>query len=305
MISFSKLGNYGRLGNQLFQYAFIRTTAARLGTQFYCPKWDGDDFFSLRDADERATVSSGITKSFDPGEQAGFIAEALEVDDNTEIQGFFQSEKYYPDNEVVRDWYTFREQIAAPVDKSYSADYLREVVSLSLRIDTDYANTREYFPLAPISYYQNALKKVDAKAPLLVFADRPDLAREFFKPLGVRDLRFVTDLGAAQQLYLMTQCRANVITNSTFAWWGAWLNRRPDKSVIAPNEWCRPGVPNAISEILCDDWIKVRATIPVWDNFQVWRFRHPIATIQRVQAKRRQRRIKRFDQAPAGPSAVA
>ena len=109
MISFSKLGNYGRLGNQLFQYAFIRTTAARLRTQFYCPKWDGDDFFSLHDTDERATVSSGITNSFDPGEQAGFIAEALEVDDNTEIQGFFQSEKYYPDNEVVRDWYTFRE----------------------------------------------------------------------------------------------------------------------------------------------------------------------------------------------------
>ena len=49
MLSFSKLGNYGRLGNQLFQYAFLRMTARRLGTQFFCPKWDGDDIFNLND----------------------------------------------------------------------------------------------------------------------------------------------------------------------------------------------------------------------------------------------------------------
>lgn len=288
MISFSKLGNYGRLGNQLFQYAFIRTTANRLGTEFYCPRWDGDDFFDLHDSNTRVASPSGITNKFDPGPQAGFTAEALKILNHTEIQGFFQSEKYYNDKETVRNWYSFKEAVVAPVNKVYSSEYLRDVVSLSLRIDSDYAATREYFPLAPIAYYQRALQRVDRNAPLLIFADRPDLAAEFFKPLGARDMRFVTDLGTAQQLYLMTQCRANIIINSTFAWWGAWLNRRPDRSVIAPNEWCRPGVPNSISDILCDDWIKERATMPVWDNFQVWRLRYPLATLKRIQARRQQ-----------------
>lgn len=290
MISFPKLGNYGRLGNQLFQYAFLRTSAARLGTRFYCPQWDGDAIFDLCDGHMRSASSSGIKKYFDPDPQAGFATAALAISDNTEIQGFFQSEKYYSDREEVRNWYTFKSEVKMPVDKLYSREYLRDVVSLSLRIDSDYANTREYFPLASISYYQEALGKLEGEAPLLIFADRPDLAKEFFEPLGRRDMRFVNDLGAAEQLYLMTQCRANVIINSTFAWWGAWLNRRPDKTIVAPMEWCRPGVPNAISDILCDDWVKVRSTIPLWDHFQLWRLRHPLATLRRVQAKRRARR---------------
>ena len=103
MISFLKLGNYGRLGNQLFQYAFIRTTANRLGTEFCCPRWDGDDFFDLHDSNTRIASPSGITNKFDPGPQAGFNAEALKILNNTEIQGFFQSEKYYTDKETVRN----------------------------------------------------------------------------------------------------------------------------------------------------------------------------------------------------------
>ena len=67
MISFSNLGNHGRLGNQLFQYAFLRTTAARLGTEFYCPQWDGDEIFDLHDREERVAMPSGITKNFVQG----------------------------------------------------------------------------------------------------------------------------------------------------------------------------------------------------------------------------------------------
>lgn len=290
MISFSKIGNYGRLGNQLFQYAFLRTSAARLGTRFYCPKWDGDDIFDLRDGEERAAMLSGITKHFDQGPQVGFTADALKITDHTEIQGFFQSEKFYPDKDIVRDWFDFKPAVKDAALRSYSDAYLGEAVSLSLRIDSDYANTREYFPLAPISYYRDALSKLPGKPSLLVFADRPDLAGEFFRPLGAQEIRFVTDLGAAEQLYLMTRCRANVIINSTFAWWGAWLNRRSDRTIVCPDEWCRPGVPNSISGILCDDWVRARATIPLWDNFQVWRLRHPIATIKRVQTRLRQGR---------------
>lgn len=288
VISSSKL--YGRLGNQLFQYAFLRTTAARLGTRFYYPPWEGDAIFDLFDGDERAAQPAGITSTFDQGPQAGYTVQALAIGDNTEIKGFFQSENYYHDKEAVRDWFAFKDAIKARPAKRYATNYLRSAVSLSLRIDADYGATREFFPLAPLSYYRNALGQLEGKPPLLVFADRPDLAREFFAPLGRQDIRIVTEMSAAEQLYLMTQCRANVIINSTFAWWGAWLNRRPERTIVCPAEWCRPGVPNSISGILCDDWVRARATIPLWDNFQVWRLRHPIATIKRVQTRLRQGR---------------
>ena len=282
MISFSKLGNYGRLGNQLFQYAFLRSKAKLLNTQFFCPKWDGDDIFELQDETERAQESSGIIHFFDPYPKSGFTPEASSIVDNTEIQGFFQSEKYYPDKLLVRQWYTFRDEIITEVDKLYGEILQMDCVSFSLRIDTDYDNTREYFPLYPLSYYKKSLSIINPQHYILVFADRPDLAREFFRPLQEYKLLFVDNLNGPQQLYLMTQCRANVITNSTFSWWGAWLNAHPQKQVVTPIEWCRTGVPNSIEGILCDDWIKIAGTHPILDHFQVWRIRHPMATINRV-----------------------
>ena len=60
MIAFTRLGKMGQFGNQLFQYAFLRTTARRLGVRFYCPEWIGDKIFSLHDQHERATKPVGV-----------------------------------------------------------------------------------------------------------------------------------------------------------------------------------------------------------------------------------------------------
>jgi hypothetical protein len=239
----------------------------------------------LRDEDERADTPSGIVHHFDSGSQAGFGCEALTIGDNTEIQGYFQSEKYYPDKQLVREWYTFRSEIVAEVEKRYGGIPPQKCASFSLRIDDDFANVhyRRGFPLYPLSYYSKALRAIDTKGPILVFSDRPDRAREFFQPLQNRELIFVDDLNGPQQLYLMTQCRANVITNSTFAWWGAWLNARPERTVVAPSAWCRPGT-SITRDILCDDWVKVPGTIPVWDHLIMWKIRHPFSTPKGIAA---------------------
>ena len=63
MISFERLGEEG-LGNQLFQYAFLRSMARRLGVSFYCPSWIGDQVFDLDDGGERAAAPVGIDKWF-------------------------------------------------------------------------------------------------------------------------------------------------------------------------------------------------------------------------------------------------
>jgi hypothetical protein len=285
MISFSRIGTYGRLGNQLFQYAFLRITARKLGVRFYCPRWDGDDIFDLDDGLERAESPEGIDREFDADPEPGYTPRALAIGDGTEIRGNFQSEKYFPSRELVLGWYAFKPSLKEAVARKYSPSSMLDTVSLSLRIDGDYANTREYFPLYPPSFYERGLQAVRSRGRVLVFADRPDLAREFFRPLRHHDLHFVTDLNGPEQLYLMSLCRANIITNSTFSWWGAWLNDRVDRTIVSPSTWCRPGVPIAITDILCEDWLKIRGTTPVWDHFDVWRVRHPLATLRRVRAR--------------------
>lgn len=287
MISFSKLGNYGRLGNQLFQYAFLRVTAQRLNTDFFCPTWEGDQIFDLEDEEVRAVAARGILHHFDSAPEGGFCPRALEIADHTEIQGYFQSEKYYSDKALVKSWYSFRREIVHSVESLFPKSLLEDAVSISLRLDKDYANTREYFPLYQPSYYRRGLKHAAVTGPVLVFADRPDLAKTFIASIVGNDCILVEGLSPHQQLYLMTRCRANVITNSTFAWWGAWLNLRDDRIIVAPSAWCRPGVPNAISNILPDEWVKLPGTLPLWDNFQVWRLRHFQDTVRRVLARRR------------------
>src|SRR3989344_823345 len=118
MISFRKLGNYGRLGNQFFQYVFLRSQAKKLNTKFYCPEWIGDKFFKLNDKDER-------TDKFNPDyyyvdDVQGFSIEATKIKDGTDIAGFFQTDKYFK-REDVRRWFSFDQAFFAEVNKKYSS----------------------------------------------------------------------------------------------------------------------------------------------------------------------------------------
>lgn len=284
MIAFSKLGNYGRLGNQLFQYAFLRDRAQRLGVQFWCPEWEGDQIFDLADQNLRASSPSGLYKKYNQSGGAGYTESALHIRDNTDIEGYFQSNRYYADEDAVRKWFSFKDEVKFSALKKYPDIDFSFALSLSLRLDSDYAATREFFPLYPLNYYQKSLGFFNKSGVVLVFADRLDLAREFLNKLPASD-RFIymEGLNPHEQLYLMSICgRGNIITNSTFAWWGAYLNLCKSARVVAPLEWCRPGVPVPIRGILPDDWCAVRSLRPIWDNFQLWRIRHPFATVKRI-----------------------
>jgi len=132
LISFSKLGNYGRLGNQLFQYAYLRGMAQRLNTTFHCPQWDGDRIFDLGDEALRAPSATGITSSFNPHPEVGYTDKALAISDGTEVEGFFQSECYYESRDEVLRWYTFKEEIAASVRARYPLEVCKGAATLSL-----------------------------------------------------------------------------------------------------------------------------------------------------------------------------
>lgn len=77
-------------GNQLHRYAFLRTTAQRLGVKFLCPEWRGDKIFLLNDEQERSRVP-GATKTVyrQPPENCGFVENALHIEDGTNIIGYF------------------------------------------------------------------------------------------------------------------------------------------------------------------------------------------------------------------------
>ena len=265
MISFKTLGQYGRLGNQLYQYAFLRTTAQRLGVKFFCPEWRGDKIFLLNDEQERSRVP-GQTKTVyrQPLENCGFVEDALHIEDGTDIIGFFQAEQYFDRGKVTR-WYAFRPEGVRAVQENYRHIDFPQCTGIHLRFG-DMKSNPNYVVLPP-RYYAEALSRVRPRQQVLVFSDEMDRAKEHLRDLSGNFL-YVKGNEDFEELYLMTRCRDFVCSMSTFSWWGAWLNEQPDKIVIAPPEGTRPGSVIRCPDFCCSGWIPLDTMRFIVDDYR-------------------------------------
>ncbi len=265
MISFKTLGQYGRLGNQLYQYAFLRTTAQRLGVKFFCPEWRGDKIFLLNDEQERSRVPAPMKTLYrQPLENCGFVESALHIEDGTDIIGFFQAERYFDRGKVTR-WYTFRPESVRAAQESYRHIDLAQCTGIHLRFGDMKANPN-YVVLSP-RYYARALSRVRHRQHVLVFSDDTDAARKHLRGVSGNFL-YVEGNEDFEELYLMTRCRDFVCSMSTFSWWGAWLNEQPDKIVIAPPEGTRPGSVKRCPDFCCPSWIPLDTMRFIVDDYR-------------------------------------
>jgi Glycosyl transferase family 11 len=164
----------------------------------------------------------------------------------TALFGYFQSERYFSSIAGdLRDWFAVREPLgdaAAAALKRIEASRLP--VSLHVRRG-DYLKpgTLEHHGVLGEPYYREALARLDAAtgrdAELFVFSDDAAAAEQVLS--FVPKSRLVHVCGDPERpwedMALMARCRHHVIANSSFSWWGAWLDRSPDKIVVAPSAW--------------------------------------------------------------------
>ena len=271
MISYKELNKWGRLGNQIFQHAFLRTAARRLGVKFYCPKWTGDEVFELDDGAERAVSPEGITKTYrEPPGYFGFNKAALQIEDGTDITGYFQTERYF-NREDAKRWYGFKKEIIARVKTKYKDIDFSGSAGIHLRFGDMISDGLHYS--ASSGYYFRALSLVGHKENILVFSDEIDRAKKYLKGIN-GNIVYIEGNGDYEDLYLMSQCHDFVCSASTLSWWGAWLNSYADKIIIAPLEGpTRPGCHLENNEYWPDEWMKIRALIPLWDDYNVMKLR--------------------------------
>ena len=181
---------------------------------------------------------------------------------NIVLYGRWQSERYFIDNaDDVRNSFRFRRSLSG--EAVALAEQIQNSNSVSLHVRRgDYVNferNTKLFGETDISYYKNAIayigERVD-KPHFFVFSDDIAWCRENIKiPFPVKYLDEKTaGPKNAFHLELMSLCKHNVITNSSFSWWGAWLNRNPKKIVIAPKRW---HIDAEQDDIVPDGWIRV------------------------------------------------
>ncbi len=157
MISFKKLGDGVRLGNQMFQYAFLRVTAKRLGVKFYCPSWKGETLFNLNDQDEKVDQPEGITKEYKQLSTPGYSEDAHNIEDGTEIFGYFQTEKYYDDHELVRQWFSLKEEKIGSIKEKFKDFDFSNSLGIHLRFGDVVGQLKRPLSLSSMPYTHDGM----------------------------------------------------------------------------------------------------------------------------------------------------
>jgi Glycosyl transferase family 11 len=167
----------------------------------------------------------------------------------TALFGYFQSERYFSSiSDNLRDWFSPREPLGEAAAAALAQiEEGRLPISVHVRRG-DYLNpgTVEYHGILGETYYREALGRLEAsvgqEAKLFVFSDDAAAAEQVLNFVPKSQLVHVRGDPERpwEDMALMARCRHHVIANSSFSWWGAWLNRSPDKIVVAPRAWFAP-----------------------------------------------------------------
>ena len=251
MITVGNFGQrYGRLGNQLFQLSLLFAISQRCGYPFHLPH-DGEALWECFELDVAATGAGGgpaqLHRFDETNGSCNYDHRVFDQPDGTAYHGYFQSFRYLEDckPELLR-FLRFNVRHRALSEATLFAcrrRYRRPLVSLHVRrgdyvqphVDDHWGN------LVNDGYYQRAIKAIGDDVTYLVFSDdlpwcRQNLNLDLDLDLDSGRVEFA-DFDEGTSLCLMAGCDVNVIANSTFSWWGAFLNRSAE--VYAPGRWWR------------------------------------------------------------------
>lgn len=284
----------GGLGNQMFQYAFAKSLSLKRKLPFKIDT-KAFEFDKLRDFElgifnlqDRIASTEEIEFSKKTKEskysilfKKNFYKSAIKSDKiftekslnhNSKIdflpaeyfEGYWQSEKYFIqfEQEIRNDFAMFIEP------NSYYKELLQtatqtESVSIHFRRG-DFINnsqTNEFHGICSLDYYSEAMKHMKENIGDVTFfmiSDDIDWVKNEFK--SEKDIFFVeNDKGSDyEDMRLMSSCKHNIIANSSFSWWGAWLNENNKKVVIAPKKWYKNDeVQKQTMDLIPDSWLRI------------------------------------------------
>ncbi|WP_126246410.1 alpha-1,2-fucosyltransferase [Chitinophaga rhizosphaerae] len=252
----------GGLGNQMFQYAAGRTLALRYDVPLYLDKGsyeprqaamyglDGLKIHAAAASENMIPHPGLLGKVFNrlaPASMRSILREAhFHYDPAFEavkppvyLKGYWQSWKYFaPVADVIREDFAFNIDFSPEI--LAKAEALRNSNSVAMHFRRgDYTSTSAavYHGICEPEYYERAAARYPG-ATFYIFTNDPAWVKDNL-PAGIPYEILSGSLSSSQyeDLFLMSQCRHQVIANSSYSWWAAWLNRFPGKRITAPKRW--------------------------------------------------------------------
>ena len=274
----------GGLGNQMFQYAASRSLALRnndilkFDLSWFKNLGDTNRYFKLyvfniiniAEATEEEIRNLKPTRllrflklynqqMYFKEKYFNFDPEILKLKGDIYLDGYWQSEKYFKDfDSVIRQEFNLKNPISVEAQNISLKIISDNSVSIHVRRG-DYVSspkTFAYHGVCSLPYYKQAIDimKGKLKNPVFyIFSDDMQWVKEKLKIDG--DIVYVSRLEIKdyEEMILMSQCKNNIIANSSFSWWAGWLNKDHQKIVIAPQKWFN--LQKNIKDLIPEKWI--------------------------------------------------
>lgn len=258
----SKSGEYG-LGNQMFQIASaIGIAKSNQGDFRLSSPWHNGKYFK-----NQLPVLSNILKEPLVVKEKSFDYSPITLPSDRAViylDGYFQSWKYFKDIFTeISHAFTIKDEIVEDVQKLLA--HLGTTCSISVRRG-DYVRLQHIHPLQPDDYWIKAQSIIESKVNIdtyVVFSDDIQWCRENKQLFTKTNKKVVFFSGRTQMddFTAITLCNCNIITNSTFSWWGAYLNLNLNNIVVMPEIWFGPvgpwSGPSTANDLHFPDWYRI------------------------------------------------
>jgi len=248
----------GGVGNQLFQIACAYAYAKKHGTDFainyslsFCPN-QGFSAPKYKDTLFKNISVTTVHPHKIMKENGNAYRELPFLEGDFILDGFFQSEKFFADCvDEIKELFVFPENVKSAVDKfmkvKLSTPSNHPIAGVHIRRG-DYKKFSHEYILNGSEYYLAAAKHLPGFVSVVCTDDWSSVSKEM--TFAKAEKSPFTD--EVHDLYLLSQCDAVVMCNSSFSWWAAFLGK--DKKVIAPNNWF---VHKSAEDMYCKDWIRI------------------------------------------------
>lgn len=254
----------GQLGNQFFIIAATLNLAFKHGAVPLFPDFiaQKEPSYQLKENYEHLFNKFNASPPSDEIEyyyrEPEYSYSQIPYHDNMEIRGWFQSEKYFLDHrKEIIDLFSPSNEILEYLRDKY-ADIIDHpnAVAVHFRSYLQEDPNQKVYANPGIDYYEKAMSYFPEDTLFVVFSPQMKWCKDNFSRMG-KNIRFIESETHYHDLYLMSLCKHNIIANSTFSWWAAYLNKNPSKKVIAPMRWFSPSYNQDTKDLIPSEWMLV------------------------------------------------
>lgn len=185
--------------------------------------------------------------------QPSFSFQKINYVNNIYLSGYFQSEKFFNES-FVRDLFSIDNETESYLRTKYGHLLDKKIISIHVRRG-DYVNRPLRQTICEMPYFKKAIKYFGKNRTYLIVSDDIEWCKKRFVK---GNFHFAENESPIVDLYLQSLCEHNIISNSSFSWWSAWLNKNPNKIVIAPKKWFGVQMKSYdTQDLIPEGWIRV------------------------------------------------